>query len=427
MTTTYRHTVCHMKLTVLQHFVGGASGGTQCQRRSFLIRRNVLVALTLILGQRGSAQVDGATQQKLLSRTPRCVVCAMSLDTVGVLRANPTAAYKPGDVPSSIDMNARGEYFLTFEGSDHRVMVFDTMGRFKAAVGSPMSGPERPGVLRIFIDTDDTLFVFDSKLARISVYAPDLHLVRANTIERLIVHRAARLMDGDLLVAADFLTPEGVGFPLHRVSAEGTVRESFGSADTAYAPAGVGESKHVLSRGPDGGVWSSPQATLHLRRWTARGTLIEEFKFEGGRPASWNRQSGLKEFGFVKPTGFDLGSDLCRRLVIGSHVPAEVPWGEPGLKAVPVAGRGSVLKAKSPDRTFVTVLDVIDPASSTYLASYQVPVNLLRVFPDGSAITGATDDSGLWHLAIVRLHGRLPGGAFGGAPVPGARGLSCSV
>lgn len=125
-----------------------------------------------------------------------------------------------------VKLGRRGKVYVA---DDRRpgVLVFDRGGRLVGSVGREGRGPgEFQAPWRIALDANDSLFVWDVGLRRVSVFGPDLAHARDFRVPpHWVVNSMAFLPDGSLLVAAYGPGEAGV---LHVLDRRGALRSTFG-------------------------------------------------------------------------------------------------------------------------------------------------------------------------------------------------------
>ena len=137
---------------------------------------------------------------------------------------------------------------------------------------------EGPGEFRswaaLLVSPGDSLFVFDSGNRRLSVFSPDHELVRESRIG-LIPGDGFFRADGSVFVSAIDRSPQRFGIPLHVLSAEGEVLQSFGEVSRPL----VGRDRLMLGRRVSSTsptvVWVSHIYQYILERRDQEGELIE--------------------------------------------------------------------------------------------------------------------------------------------------------
>lgn len=99
---------------------------------------------------------------------------------------------------------SRSGRILVADDQNHRVVVFGPDGRYVGAVGRRGQGPgEFQSPWQVAADPQDSIFVWDVSLARISVFDPGLKFVRSFRVPpQWVVNDVRFLPDGRLLLAA---------------------------------------------------------------------------------------------------------------------------------------------------------------------------------------------------------------------------------
>jgi hypothetical protein len=385
---------------------------------------HLLLACVALPGRALCQLPESRATPRPISGNVDCPACVLRLDTVARIGGFPARGAPRGPV-SSIARRSVGDFLVSFHGGDERsVMLLDSTGRYVRSI-APVDGT-KPGTLRFLVDRQDSLFVFDEKLGSMTVYSPELRLVRTAKVGPLYVHKGARLPDGRLLLAADLLTEAGVGSPLHVLSRSGEVNRSFGSPDTAFLGGAVGQARHALGTSPDGSTWTSARKAIRLRQWTPSLQIAQELFFERKAPPSWlgprlptpGEALGGSELS-------DLASDPCGWLWLLSFSQT----GAAGLTfPAPLApgGRGpAMVRIRRPDLGFRTSVDIVDVGAGKVVAAAPTGLTILQLLPNRLALAGRTDESGAWTFVIVRMV--LADGPSGGgsASRPATKSTNC--
>lgn len=126
----------------------------------------------------------------------------------------------------SVDISRSGKV-LVADDLNHRVAVFGPEGEFIRNLGRRGKGPgefESPWL--VATDAQDSVFVWDVGLARITVFRPDLSYARDFRVPpHWLINGLDFLPDGRMIIAAYGRGERGV---LHVLSREGTVERTFG-------------------------------------------------------------------------------------------------------------------------------------------------------------------------------------------------------
>lgn len=350
-------------------------------------------------GRAQSAHVGWVVRK--IAPTAPCTTCTLGIDTLAAIRIPPEMGLTVR-LPKSAAIDRHGNVLMTFTDGGYRIGMFSSAGRFLRAIIPPHAGLVTDGDLILAIDAADSLIVIDNFANRFWIFAPDYSLARMGPFGAGYALDVVHLASGDFLVAGDVQTPQSVGMPLHLVGPGGNLERSFGADDTVYVSRGTGWYSHVITLAQDGSVWSTSKRAIALRHWDKSFAPVEQLELENGKLSSWNekpRDSRSK----IEARVISLLNQPCGVLEIVSHVPVAVPWGDPGYDTVSTGGRGPQLVVHSPDRTYRTVIDVVDIRQARQIGSFRLPINLVRAFRDGRAIASATDNLGVWHTDVVRL------------------------
>jgi|GEM_PF-2904540 len=126
----------------------------------------------------------------------------------------------------SVDISRSGNIFVADDLNRH-VVVFGPTGEFIRHLGRQGKGPgefESPWL--VAADPQDSIFVWDASLARITVFGPDLSYVRDfRAPPHWLINSLDFLPDGKIIIAAYGRGERGV---LHIVDRAGNVEHSFG-------------------------------------------------------------------------------------------------------------------------------------------------------------------------------------------------------
>jgi len=136
-----------------------------------------LVLGLALVGGLGVYRVPQQTRVVIGSR-PACPDCVLGLERVVTLGTESGPGALMGE-PREVHRDSRGRYYVTQYGDQATILVFDSLGRYQELLGKEGGGPREFGGIRATCLTrGDSLLVFDVRNARLSVWAPDLTLVR---------------------------------------------------------------------------------------------------------------------------------------------------------------------------------------------------------------------------------------------------------
>jgi hypothetical protein len=191
-------------------------------------------------------------------------------------------------VPARISRDSRGRLYLasgTFLGE---TKVYDANGVYLRHLTKRGSGPgEVNGGSIAQIVRGDSIYVFDSRSPRLSVFSPDYRFVR-DTRVALTPFAATTLDSMNFLVAAPN-TVGGVSYSLHLVDANGVIHRSFGTPSEQNKNATNLHLWRRVARSNEREVWSAPNfGDYRLERWATSGELKQVLL----REAPWYTPSG---------------------------------------------------------------------------------------------------------------------------------------
>jgi len=132
-----------------------------------------------------------------------------------------------------VKRDSRGRYYV-YSGLPY-FLVFSPEGNALQRIGRRGGGPgEFRAVTGIMIDPADSLFVFDARHGRITVFSPDYAVVRVVNLDYPISGKGF-FIGTKMLINQGIRTPHRAGYPLHLMDRNGEILRSFGSsADGLY-------------------------------------------------------------------------------------------------------------------------------------------------------------------------------------------------
>jgi hypothetical protein len=206
---------------------------------------------------------SGAVHVQAQDECSRPGDCTIALTAVAEL----SDAAAPGEIRTDtrryVGRDSRGRFFTA---GNTGPLVFDGPGAPARVLGRRGQGPgEFISPASPLIGPRDSIYVYDHRQRRMSVYSPSLEPAR----EFHVAHAPDLVLsDGSFLVARQIpADPDRVGFPAHRVSAEGEFLESFGTEHPAFRPDLEIALSKVATRAADGNVWLVPMRASRLEKW----------------------------------------------------------------------------------------------------------------------------------------------------------------
>jgi hypothetical protein len=265
-----------------------------------------------------------------------------------------------------VQSDSRGRFYTVAQTAD-RFAVFDSSGRHVVQVGRRGSGPgEFQRVSSVLVGPGDTLFVSDERLRRVTVYSPELSLVRVFHM----THPPSFVQpDGSFVVARQIPTAASVGYPMHLFDRDGQLQLSFGTDTPQYRRDLTRIVNRIAAPARDGTVWSVAPGRYVIERWDP---------LEGSRIARWVIGSSW----FIESLD-DTQPDYERPapLIVGIwEGPDGLIWlltrvADSKWKPPQASERHTerVFDIAEYSQTYDWILEAVDPANGAILASQRFP------------------------------------------------------
>jgi hypothetical protein len=315
----------------------------------------------------------GAQERVDLGDTVACEGCFVTLERVSVVYDETGEAGMSPPAPQAMLITSSGNLFLTTT-NPFRPLHFDDRGAFVGTLGTEGQGPgEYQMPMWLAQGPGDTVWAFDPALQRRTAWSPDGEFLATRALPADLPH-AVVLNDGELILTGPVMSEPSFGRPLHRVSREGEIVESFGEL-VEFEAGGhrPGWIRRVLARSGDGGFWASHRTKYSVEKFAQDGALVGSFERSVGwfPPRDPSESTTLAEDG-PQPTIRSIVEDDQGFLRILISLP-DPRWEEglgerelqPGFEAAgvyhtPVLNHG---------RVYDFVIEIIDPTSGAVLAS----------------------------------------------------------
>jgi hypothetical protein len=249
---------------------------------------------------------------------------------VGVLAGD--TRYEFGEITDIAKVERRGELYV-LDRLASRLSVFDETGQFVTSVGRRGQGPGEFVLARsLSLVGDDQVRVLDPGNGRVSEFVllgeESLLLNREVTLPLQGAWDMCGLSDDLFVLKYD----PAAGGLLHRIDAEGSIRQSFGAPfrngdDVLSMLTDVGR---AICHEDSGSVIVAGVSTPIVRRYTRTGALLWEAEIPGAATPIITRTSrGVR---FTAPEGKDF-SDIVVSLSISPEGAVLVQFGEtfPGM------------------------------------------------------------------------------------------------
>jgi hypothetical protein len=299
-----------------------------------------------------------------------------------------------------VTRDSRGRYFVSAVVAPY-VWVFDAAGEFIRRIGQRGPGPgEFQGISPLLIGPQDSLYIFDSRQGRMSVFSPDFDLVRTASLGFGRGSHGGAVLGDRIVVNADIRTSERVGYPLHLLDPTGEIVRSFGSETGVYRP-DLREIIHQRTVAGAGGeaVWSGWLNQYVIERWDTSGRITRRLR----RDVEWFEPWWSPETDIETPP-----QPVMR--AVSQH--GDTLW---VLIVVPDRDWRSAVRPRPDGRFFIvddinayydSVIEAIDLRGGKVIASTRIP-RMLQGFAGRGLVYGhGTDAIGnplvpIWELNIV--------------------------
>ena len=228
------------------------------------------IALLLLACDRPTPQSVASVQDGDTENASCRTECEIALQRVVSIR-NSADPFDLTDRPN-IQRAASGRYYVT-RPDRLGYSVYDSTGMLIKTLGRKGRGPgEFEFLVGLALQGNDTLYAYEGMSRRLTVFAKDSAVVR--TLPNVPAPPSLVFPDGSFLIAAQVPTSQQIGWPLHRVNAEGAFVRSFGGDGPQFRP----DLSRVLTRVVGNGIgatyWAAAPGRYRLEHWDARGDTL---------------------------------------------------------------------------------------------------------------------------------------------------------
>ena len=271
-------------------------------------------------------------------------------------------------------------------------------GSMLGVTGRAGQGPGEYGMVRAIVsDAADSLYVFDGRNLRMTVLGPSRELARTVALPAFEHDTPPVLLpDGSWILNTSIYSADLVGYPLHRMTAEGRIVRSFGDVrDETRQDRVVGAGQiRRLARDRDGFIWAAHLLDYRIDQFDDEGDLVATLS---GVP--WWESLSVSEARTGRPLGAVIGISVMSdgHLLLLSRV-ADPEWAEHVTRyetgAYSVDDYGGY---------YDSVIDVIDPATGELIQS-QVFDEFILAFLDPATVAAVRPTvEGYEYIDIYRL------------------------
>ena len=314
-------------------------------------------------------------------RRTRCTECEIHLERVGTL----TDSIDPGALPDAMvyATRDRGGRVFTINSKKDGVLVYAANGTLIAKLGTPGNGPGEFRVIRrVLLGPNDSIYVADWGIGRITTFGPDLKMVRADaTSHQPDLALGARTF----VVAEQFLSRTQVAMPLHFVNDDRVVH-SFGADSSALQRDAMLLMQRIVATAQNGDIWTVAPGRFVIERWnpvTAARTQTIHVKTDWfSETAMWPDDERAKPPAIIECLWADDG------LLWVSVRDADVDWKPPQS-----ANAERPLDADAYAQTYDWILIAIDSATGAVLATKRSSEILWARPPSNVVVTSREHDA----------------------------------
>lgn len=327
---------------------------------------------------------------------PTCVIDHAESVSLGAGDGPGMLDWRGGQAFAAID--SRGLIYLRGYFSTE-IKVYSSEGKYLATIGREGEGPgEFRGVMGLAVDASDSLFVFDSRNMRLSVFGPDHVFARAAPLTVQPPGVDPRVIEGDsqfFYMTAHVRTPDLIGLPIHKIDRSGVRVASFGSESGGYSPEEPFSGMRVLAPEETGGLWSGRVAHYSIEKLApVSHEVLLTIRRDAGLFPDPERGQGVGGHS-DEPQAFltDLWQDSDRLWVLS--------W------AVDPKWKTASSELEEEHLRFDSVIEVLDLVSWRVLARLRVD-ELYHQFLPGGRIGGTVFEGGLipiYRIMNLRLRG----------------------
>jgi len=342
-------------------------------------------------------------QEAVVLRTASCVRCSIAVSTLAVLQTQPDAI--PA-FPWSFSHDARGRVYVLQPDERLPPLVFAPDGRLIRVLGRRGNGPgEYQGASALAAAVGDTLYVADRPGRRLTVLDPEWRFVRRAPLPGAVTAMASTV-DGALVVNARLADRERFGQPYHIVDRLGNHVRSFGHDRTQpLLPDEGWRMLRVLTPDRESGFWGAAvYGEFRIEHWSADGRLRSSFI----RKTEWlpNLRGPVPVISPTSPPGPSIRGitqDSAGRIWILALV-ADTSWHRGLSRGRQEAEAGVSYDIDNLDRTFDSIIEVIDPRRRVVLVSTRIDEAYGYALPGGRAVHIQVGRDGERRVRVVRLH-----------------------
>lgn len=204
-----------------------------------------------------------------------CQPCEVHLTHIATIDGSAEEAFLPDRMVYVVAFSS-GD-FATPTANGTAVAIYDSLGKFRTLLGKPGNGPgEFQRIRRIFVGDGDSLYVHDWGTGRLTVFGPDLRLVRSTAFPYPV---AGVLPSGDFWVAEQVAQAELIGHPVHIIARSGDHQRSFGMTPPDFSPLRPLATRRLAASTRQGHLVTVAPGRYVVERWDpSDGERLDSFE-----------------------------------------------------------------------------------------------------------------------------------------------------
>lgn len=329
---------------------------------------------------------------------PDCSVAFEKLVRLGEVRG-------PGmflTTSSRVRVDSRGRFFASDDVSTE-IRVFSPAGEFITALGREGEGPgEFLRITAMGVGQGDSIFAFDRRNGRVTVFGPGLTLARTFPTPFPASFDNAFVAQG-WIVNANISTPDRAGFPLHLISWDGALTASFGSRSGALRPDVIHSTRRAVGPATSRSVWAGWLNQYALERWSVDGDL----ELVLTRSPTW-----FEPYWELPPHNVETPPPPVFGAVrqVGNQLWVLIRVADPEFQDAidDVSDDGRYFSASNPNDYFDTIIEVIDLETREVVATRRVDPRLFGFAGPGLVYGPELDTDNNPYVSIWRVSPVLP-------------------
>lgn len=217
-----------------------------------------------------------AQQEFSVPPEPTCAACSLTFTRIATLGGDTEAEGFIANT-SAVVRDSEGILYVAPTYTPGVINKYTPAGIPADLLGRSGSGPgEHRAITELAIGPGDSLYAFDHRNARFSIWAPDGEFRRVGRLPGY-PYEAIVLPDGRIVLQAWMRTPKHAGFPIHLLNTDGRILRSFGSDTGGFRNDDPLAGFRALALTGNGSIWSGRHNRYELELWSLDGELQKRY------------------------------------------------------------------------------------------------------------------------------------------------------